>query len=56
VIRLGAYKVGSDAEVDLAIKYYPLLNDFLSQKPDEFMNMQEAYQQLAAILDHNFIS
>jgi flagellum-specific ATP synthase len=56
MIRLGAYKVGSDAEVDLAIKYYPLLNDFLSQKPDEFMNMQEAYQQLAAILDHNFIS
>ncbi len=56
MIRLGAYKAGSDAEVDLAIKYYPLLNDFLSQKPDEFMSMQEAYQQLAAILDHNFIS
>jgi flagellum-specific ATP synthase len=51
MIRLGAYQAGTDAEVDMAIKYYPALNEFLSQKPEEFFTMSESYAMLAAILE-----
>jgi flagellum-specific ATP synthase len=51
MIRLGAYKIGTDVEIDKAIKYYPHLDRFLAQKPKEFVTMQEAYIQLAEILN-----
>ena len=50
LIRLGAYKKGSNAEVDEAIFYYPKLEEFLSQKKGEKVSLEEGYQQLAAIL------
>ena len=50
MIRLGAYRKGSDAEVDQAIKYYPLLEDFLRQRKDEKTNLEDGYDQLAALL------
>ena len=51
LIRLGAYKKGSDDLVDLAIKYHEPLEEFLRQKPDEKFSLEEAYQKLSEILD-----
>jgi flagellum-specific ATP synthase len=50
LIRLGAYRRGSDAKVDEAIVIYPALDSFLAQKPDERMSLDDAYAQLAKIL------
>ena len=54
MIRLGAYRKGSDQKIDEAIHYYPLLEDFLSQKKDEMYSFQQGYMELAQIL--GFIS
>ena len=50
LIRLGAYRHGSDPTVDEAIRYNPALEAFLSQKIDERADLQSGYQQLAQIL------
>lgn len=51
MIRLGAYRKGSDKEVDEAIHYYPLLESFLAQDTDTSSTLDETYQQLADILN-----
>ncbi|MBL0318654.1 MAG: flagellar protein export ATPase FliI [Alphaproteobacteria bacterium] len=51
MIRLGAYRKGSDPDVDKAILYYPKLEAFLHQDPKERSTLQEGYSQLAEILD-----
>ena len=51
LIRLGAYRRGSDAEIDLAIEYYPRLEAFLAQAPREHATLAQGYDQLATILD-----
>lgn len=50
LIRLGAYRAGSDAEVDEAIRYHDALEEFLSQNQDEGVSLTEGYSQLAGIL------
>ena len=50
LIRLGAYRRGSDPKVDEAITIYPKLDQFLAQKPEERMGLTEGYAQLAQIL------
>ena len=50
LIRLGAYRRGSDANVDAAIEIYPRLEAFLTQKPSERTGMDDGYAQLAAAL------
>src|SRR5262249_36539911 len=50
LIRLGAYRAGSDGEVDAAMKLYPKLEAFMRQGKAERANLTEGYQQLAAIL------
>jgi flagellum-specific ATP synthase len=50
LIRLGAYKAGTNAEVDMAIKVYPQLEAFLSQKKDECTAFTECYAGLEKIL------
>lgn len=50
MIRLGAYRKGSNAEVDEAMKFYAPLEDFLRQKKEESVNFEETYAQLARIL------
>lgn len=55
MIRLGAYRKGTDPGVDEAIHYYPMLEEFLSQKIDEKADLQSGYQRLAEILGmHQF--
>ena len=51
LIRLGAYKVGTNPEVDSAIKLHPSLEAFLTQQKDERTGLSEGYQALSAILD-----
>jgi flagellum-specific ATP synthase len=51
MIRIGAYRKGSNPEVDMAIQYYPQLESFLSQKPDEHTNMETSYKLLSQILN-----
>jgi flagellum-specific ATP synthase len=50
LIRLGAYKAGTNPEVDDAVKLYPRLDAFLSQKKDEQATLSEGYAALKEIL------
>src|SRR5690349_16985048 len=50
LIRLGAYRAGSNAEVDEAIGLHEPLESFLRQAKDEVSNMAAGYQQLEQIL------
>jgi flagellum-specific ATP synthase len=50
LIRLGAYRSGSNPEVDEAIDYYPKFEAYLAQEKDEKTGLKEGYQLLASIL------
>lgn len=52
LIRLGAYRKGSNAEVDEAIAYHPLLEDFLKQQKHEACSLEEGYALLAQVLNN----
>jgi flagellum-specific ATP synthase len=51
MIRLGAYRRGSNPEVDEAIHYHDALEAFLSQKPVEAFRLDEGYDELSRILN-----
>lgn len=50
LIRLGAYRKGSDPKVDLAIAINPALEGFLSQKREDVTSIAEGYRLLAQIV------
>jgi flagellum-specific ATP synthase len=50
LIRLGAYKAGTNPEVDAAVRLYPRLEAFLCQRKDEVATLAEGYDALSAIL------
>jgi len=50
LIRLGAYRKGSDAEIDEAIRLYPQIEDFIRQNKSEATDLEQGYTQLASIL------
>jgi flagellum-specific ATP synthase len=50
LIRLGAYRKGSDPKVDEAIAYYPALESFLGQKKGDCADLASGYADLAQIL------
>ncbi len=50
LIRLGAYRKGSDPKVDRAINLYDGIEAFLTQSPYERTGLQDGYAQLAAIM------
>ena len=50
MIRLGAYRRGSDPKIDEAIHYNPMLEEFLSQRKQECVTLEQGYAQLADIL------
>ncbi|HSV29309.1 MAG TPA: flagellar protein export ATPase FliI [Candidatus Omnitrophota bacterium] len=54
LIRLGAYRRGTDPAVDEAMHYYPMLEAFLTQRKTEANSLQECYAQLAEILQMPF--
>ncbi len=51
LIRLGAYRKGSDPKVDKAIAINPELEAFLSQQRGEVTTIEEGYEMLKAIVD-----
>ncbi len=51
LIRLGAYRRGSDPDVDRAMQYYPLIEQFLTQREHESATLQEGYDQLTAVMN-----
>jgi flagellum-specific ATP synthase len=51
LIRLGAYRRGTDPQVDEAVHYYPALEKFLAQRIDERTDLETCYRTLAQILD-----
>ena len=50
LIRLGAYRAGSSAEVDESIRLNQPLESFLRQGKDEVSSLNEGYRQLEQIL------
>ncbi|NCC22945.1 MAG: flagellar protein export ATPase FliI [Alphaproteobacteria bacterium] len=50
LIRLGAYRKGSDTSVDEAIQIYPQIEAFLTQNKEENTPIEEGFQRLAAIV------
>jgi VCBS repeat-containing protein len=50
LIRLGAYRRGTDQEVDRAMQFYPLIEQFITQRERESSNIPESYTQLAKAL------
>jgi flagellum-specific ATP synthase len=50
MIRLGAYRKGSDPTIDQAIQYNPALENFLRQRKDETTDLDKSYDELAAVL------
>jgi flagellum-specific ATP synthase len=50
LIRLGAYRRGSDAKVDQAIELYPALESFLAQGKSERADLASGYAALAEIV------
>lgn len=53
LIRIGAYKAGTDAQLDMAIKLYPEIESFLNQGPNERDYLDSSYAKLAKILGIN---
>jgi flagellum-specific ATP synthase len=50
LIRLGAYKAGTNPEVDEAVRLYPQLEAFLAQSKNERATLSEGYDALSAIM------
>ena len=54
LIRLGAYRQGSDVLVDEAIHYFSAIEEFLKQGRDDHSDLEASYTQLAKILDMQY--
>ncbi len=50
LVRIGAYRHGTDPAIDEAIKYNELLENFLRQDPHEKAPLETCYKELANIL------
>ncbi len=51
LIRLGAYRKGSDPKVDNAIRLYDKFETFLNQDMREYSTLEQGYAELEAILN-----
>ena len=51
LIRLGAYRHGTDTAVDEAIIYYEPLENFLAQQQNQPMSIEKSFQRLNEILN-----
>ncbi len=56
LIRLGAYRAGSDPQVDEAIYYNGAIEEFLAQSKQDNTSLEEGYMRLAGILDMPYAS
>ncbi len=53
LINIGAYKAGSNPEIDYAIQKNGAINEFLRQMTDEKFTFEETVQQLKSIFSEN---
>jgi len=51
LIRIGAYRAGSDPQVDRAITLMPAIEAFLGQDKDEATSLDDTFGRLAAIVE-----
>ena len=51
LIRLGAYRSGTNAEVDYAMQLYPQLEAYLTQRKEERCSLASGYAALSKILE-----
>ena len=51
MIRLGAYRKGSDPEVDKAISYHGPIKSFLTQQHQEPTTLDEGFAKLTDIIN-----
>ena len=49
LINIGAYRAGSNPEIDLSIKQRPKINDFLLQRVEDYTNYEDTIGRLMAI-------
>ncbi len=54
LIRLGAYRKGSDLDVDEAIRLYPEIEEFLSQNKGESTLIEDGFERMAQILGMSY--
>lgn len=50
LVRLGAYKSGSDAEVDTAIRLAPAIEELLKQRKDDRGSVEHSFARLAELM------
>lgn len=50
LIQIGAYKAGTDHQIDRAITYYPKINQFLQQEMNEHCTFEMAVKKLKDLL------
>jgi flagellum-specific ATP synthase len=50
LIRIGAYRAGSDPQIDRAIELHDALEAFLAQDKDETMSLEASFARLAQLL------
>ncbi len=50
LIRLGAYRAGSNPEVDEAIIFFPKIEEFIAQEKDKGITIEESYKLLTKAL------
>jgi flagellum-specific ATP synthase len=50
LIRIGAYRKGSDPKVDEAIAYFDRIDGFLTQRKDERTGLSDSYELLARLM------
>jgi flagellum-specific ATP synthase len=55
LIRLGAYRKGSDASVDQAIAIYPAIEEFLSQNKGDHTSIDDGFEALATIIGYTLL-
>lgn len=54
LIRLGAYRKGSDPDVDEAIRLYPKIESYLTQLKDDHSTIDEGFTALAEIIGMDY--
>ena len=50
LIRIGAYRRGTDPKVDEAIAYFDRIDGFLTQRKDEHTDLTHSYELLARLV------
>ena len=49
LINVGAYQMGKDSNIDMAINLYPTIEQYIKQSPTESVNIADSISQLYEI-------